>query len=372
MFEVLSPADQRPRRWVVSHIALHNLDPVTWLFAPLRGTGAGEDFITLADRAIAHCPVDNPKDVAEFLEELQEGGAQEQVSALLRRDPAGQVAVDDEHAVLRLLNELANLNAQEQAKALAYRAATYVALDDPGRVATLLENFWKRRVLGYMTILLDRNPAAHVALDDGYAVAKLLRVLKEVGAEEQVASLADRIAIDAPLHSIRDVAALMSALRAAGAREQLTMLINRDPATHVLIDDAWGLGSFVGELRHAGASEQVTRLLDRNPAAHVPLGGLTLSVTTLLDSLQAAGAVEQVRTLADRAAAAPPLSDLELHRLLNKLREIGQASMLLNRNPATFNNLKGVALVTAAVVRDRGVVGAGQTGDRVEVRLPRS
>jgi hypothetical protein len=30
------------------------------------------------------------------------------------------------------------------------------------------------------------------------------------------------------------------------------------------------------------------------------------------------------------------------------------------------------AIVTAAVVRDRGVVGAGQAGDRVEVRLPRS
>ena len=28
--------------------------------------------------------------------------------------------------------------------------------------------------------------------------------------------------------------------------------------------------------------------------------------------------------------------------------------------------------VTAAVVRDRGVVGAGQMDDRVEVRLPRS
>jgi hypothetical protein len=29
-------------------------------------------------------------------------------------------------------------------------------------------------------------------------------------------------------------------------------------------------------------------------------------------------------------------------------------------------------LATAAVVRDREVVGAGQVGDRVEVRLPRS
>lgn len=146
----------------------------------------------------------------------------------------------------------------------------------------------------------------------------------------------------------------MSALRAAGTREQLRILINRDPATHVLIDDAWGLGSLVEELRHAGASEQITLLLERNPAAHVPLGGLTLSVTTLLDSLQAAGAVEQVRTLADRAAAAPPLSDLELHRLLNKLRELGQASMLLNRNPATFNNLQGVALVLLTLLEQGG------------------
>jgi hypothetical protein len=354
IFEVLSPAAQLPRRWVVSHIALHNLDPVTWLFGPLRRAGAEEDFITLADRAVAHCPVDNPEDVAELLEELQEAGAQEQVSALLRRDPARQVAVHDEHAVLRLLNELVRLNAQEQAKTLAYRAAAYVTLDEPGRVATLLENFWKRHVLGYMTILLDRNPAAHVALDDGHAVAKLLHVLKEAGAEEQITSLANRIATDAPLHSIRDVATLMSALRAAGAREQLRILINRDPATHVLIDDAWGLGSLVEELRHAGASEQITRLLERNPAAHVPLGGLTLSVTTLLDSLQAAGAVEQVRTLADRAAAAPPLSDLELHRLLNKLRELGQASMLLNRNPATFNSLQGVALVLLTLLEQGG------------------
>ncbi|MFH8500536.1 hypothetical protein [Streptomyces coeruleorubidus] len=44
-----------------------------------------------------------------------------------------------------------------------------------------------------MAVLLGRDPAAHVPLDDRKAVARLLENLKRAGADEQNAALAARL-----------------------------------------------------------------------------------------------------------------------------------------------------------------------------------
>ena len=59
--------------------------------------------------------------MARLLDSLREAGAQEQVTALLRRDPAAHVPLDDPDAVARLLDSLREAGAQEQATALADR-----------------------------------------------------------------------------------------------------------------------------------------------------------------------------------------------------------------------------------------------------------
>ena len=90
--------------------------------------------------AITHAPLDNPGDVTRLLDSLRAAGAAEQVTALLHRDLAARVSLDDLRAVARLLDRLraaGAAGAAEQAAALAERAAAHVSLDDPAAVTVL-------------------------------------------------------------------------------------------------------------------------------------------------------------------------------------------------------------------------------------------
>ncbi|MFJ6050468.1 hypothetical protein [Streptomyces sp. NPDC092307] len=158
------------------------------------------------------------------------------------------------------------------------------------------------------------------------------------------------------------VVALLQALRNAGAHEQVTALLARDPATHVPLEDPGVVAPLLEVLRNAGAEDQVTALLDRNPAMHVALdhrdksGWLAeaslemlrrtqadehvavlvewatamasrenqTAVARLLRALREAGAHEQVTTLAERATTHVALDDPDaVTRLLGLLWEVG-------------------------------------------------
>jgi hypothetical protein len=56
--------------------------------------GAGKQATVLADRAAAHAPLGDPH-VVILLGVLWKTGVQDQVTALLRRDPAARVSLDD-------------------------------------------------------------------------------------------------------------------------------------------------------------------------------------------------------------------------------------------------------------------------------------
>ena len=60
-------------------------------------------------------------------------------------------------------------------------------------------------------------------------MASLLDSLREAGADEQAAALADRAAAHAPLDDPGGVALLLDSLREAGAHEQAAALLARDP-----------------------------------------------------------------------------------------------------------------------------------------------
>ncbi len=79
-------------------------------------------------------------------------------------------------------------------------------------------------------MLLSRDPAAHVTLDDPGAVAELLYRLREAGAEKQAAVLAGRAAAHAALDDPWAVAFLLARLREAGAEEQAAVLAGRAAA----------------------------------------------------------------------------------------------------------------------------------------------
>ena len=95
------------------------------------------------------------------------------------------------------------------------------------------------------------------------------------------------------------MALLLASLRAAGAGEQAAVLLARDPAAHVTLDDPYGVASLLDALREAGADGQAAVLLARDPAAHVALDD-PRDVATLLGGLREAGADEQAAALAAR------------------------------------------------------------------------
>ena len=129
-------------------------------------------------------------------------------------------------------------------------------------------------------------------------MASLLDSLREAGADEQAAALAQRAAAHAPLDNPDAVAWLLDSLREAGADEQAAALLARDPAAHAALDDPAAVACLLDSLREAGADEQAAALAQR-AAAHVPLDD-PYAVASLLDELREAGAHEQAAALADR------------------------------------------------------------------------
>ena len=180
-------------------------------------------------------------------------------------------------------------------------AAAHVAVDDPGAVALLLDRLREAGAPEQAAALAERA-AAHVALDSPGAVVSLLGSLREAGAPEQAAALAERAAAHVALDSPGAVASLLGSLREAGAQQQAAALAER-AAAHVAVDDPGAVASLLGRLRKAGAQQQVTALLRRDPAAHVTLDDPG-AVAWLLGSLREAGAPDQATALADRLPGA--------------------------------------------------------------------
>ena len=110
-----------------------------------------------------------------------------------------------------------------------------------------------------------RWAAAHVSVDDPYAVARLLGNLREAGAHEQATALAERAAAHVSLDDPYAVAWLLDSLREAGAHEQATALAER-AAAHVSLDNPDAVARLLDRLRQAGAHEQATALAERLPA----------------------------------------------------------------------------------------------------------
>ena len=116
--------------------------------------------------------------------------------------------------------------------------------------------------------------ATYISLNDPGGLANLLDSLRRAGAGEQVTALLARDpAAHAALNDPGRVAGLLGSLREAGAEEQVTALLARDPAAHVALDNPNEMAILLGSLRRAGAEEQIAALLARDPAAHVLLDG---------------------------------------------------------------------------------------------------
>ncbi|WP_331751748.1 hypothetical protein OG713_45420 (plasmid) [Streptomyces sp. NBC_00723] len=211
------------------------------------------------------------------------------------------------HAAATLVGHLRTVHGT--VSGLARHAAVHAGLDDASAVAFLLRVLREVGAQEQVAIMLDRNPAAHIAADRPHAVVRLLEVLRALGAEDQVALLAERAAVQT----------LLDALRQAGAQEQMVVLAER--AGRVAADDPQ-IGAWLLEvLREAGALEQVAALAERT-ASQAVLDNPN-AVGDLLKSLRVAGAQEQAVVLAGRAAAQAALDDPQaVGDLLEAMREM--------------------------------------------------
>ncbi|MGW7199556.1 hypothetical protein ACWGH9_26085, partial [Streptomyces chryseus] len=167
--------------------------------------------------------------------------------------------------------------------------------------------------------------AAHVTLDDPYAVARLLDVLWNVEAYDQVEALAARAVGDAALNEPYWVEQLLYALRAVGVQDQLDALQARNPAADVYLDKPGTVARLLSALRSVKAQDQVMALASRaaaDAALTDPYG-----VAQLLEVLVEVGA--QAQALASRVAADVSVDDPgAVARLLNVLAAEAQGEVV--------------------------------------------
>ena len=316
--------DARPIRWAIDHAHLDHPGTVAWLLDHLREAGTQDQIAALLARDPAgHVPLGHARDVAPLLGWLREAGAQDQVTALLARDPAAHASLDDPVAVAMLLASLREAGAQDQVTALLARdPAAHVPLGYPIPVAMLLDRLREAGAQDQVAVLAARA-AAHASLPDLRAVTSLLNRLREADTQDQVAVLAARAAAHVPLDHPDGVAWLLDLLLEAGAQDQVATLLARDPAAHVPLHGpdagAWLLDS----LREAGAQDQVAALLARDQTAQVPLD-YPEAVTQLLQGLREADTQDHVAALARDMAAHVALDHpVGVAWLLDYLREAG-------------------------------------------------
>ena len=224
-----------------SHVDLYDPQAIGWLVAELRLAGAGEAIRTLATR-VADLGGDHPVYVAECLEQFRAGG--------------------DE--ALRIL--------------LPSDRVRWAVLGPPGDTAGLLEQLLAAGAGDAARALLDRDPGGQAGLDDLRDVARLLAALRAAGDHDAARALAARAARDAPQASLADpgaVGALLTELRDAADREAARALLDRDPARQARLDRPRDVARLLTALRAAGAGEAAGVLARR--AAGAGMFGLFLA-----------------------------------------------------------------------------------------------
>jgi uncharacterized protein YidB (DUF937 family) len=343
---------------------------VARLLAGMHAAGAVGAIHTLAGRAVETVRVEDPDAVAELLNALRAVGADEEIRALLARDPGRHASLDRTGGVADLLGGLHAAGAGDAVRVLAARAAAEVSLEDGEYSARLLRVLCAADAGDAIQVLLARDPAGQVQLMFPEDVAQLLEALHAADAEAAVQALAARVAeqdfysrwdvpelaralhnagasevlralsaqavADVPIDNPEFVAGLLEQLRDAGSAEAIQALLDRDPAGQVSVDDPWEVARLLDELRAAGADAAVGELASR------AVQGVSLDdpgiIARLLEALRAAGLEDAVRALASRAAHGASLHDPKgVARLLDELRRTGAGDAvqtLLARDPS--------------------------------------
>jgi len=213
-----------------------------------------------------HGPLDNPWRVANNIKWLHRAAAMPAMEALLARQPGNHVALQDPGGIAQLLGALRRLPGP--ASADAHRA------------------------------LLARQPEEHVSTSDAGGLARLLDELLAADAQDAVVTLVQRIIAQFEVTDAMGAAALLRALRKAGAGDitELAQMV-AGQANLTDPDGAAKLLKMLAKLGIPGATTDVARR-----AAEQAVLDNTYYVTQLLDAIDGSGASQALPVLADRAA----------------------------------------------------------------------
>jgi hypothetical protein len=251
-------------RGLVAEVSLAHIQGVTDLIGELVNAGYEEPAAQLTARLVAETVIDNPGTVAAVLQHLWESGASGPIASLLARDPASHTALDDLYKVSSLLDVLVEVEAGDQVAELIARIAADAPPLSPGAVAHLIDRLRSMGAIEEAKTLALRSSKL-APLGDPVETAALISCLRESG--EPIAPLLERDPASAvEIRHPDSFHPLLHKLRAAGADEQLRSLAARI-AESIPLDYPKGLDRLLDTLQSLGAGKEATKLVDRLPAA---------------------------------------------------------------------------------------------------------
>ena len=183
-------------------------------------------------RVTARAPLTSPPAVVLLPGRLHTYGGYAHFRALLARDPAASVVLDNPDDVATLLGFLREHSSQQLRILLDRDPAASVAIENPSGVANLLDPLRMPGPVSQVSTLPERDPAAQVGLNDPAGIARLIDSLRSARlplAREQAAALARR-AVDVPIADASAMTRLLRSLREAEAHDSCTSLAARLPA----------------------------------------------------------------------------------------------------------------------------------------------
>jgi hypothetical protein len=313
---------------------------VSWLVAALRNVGDAETVRALLGQAAAQIDLADPTRWYNLLEEIVRGprtGAWAVAARPLLARIAAHADLTIADNAARVLHFLREADGEAARVLLARQPAAHVGLEDPDGVSWLLRQLREAEDEEAVRVLLARQPAAYVDLRDPGGVASLLHFLREEDEEAVRVLLARLSSVSVHMFAPRDVANLLRQLREAGSEEAVGVLLARQPATRADLTDASGALDLSDELRKAGDWAAAKALLARISARH----GLTAPYTDvrLLRQLREIGENKTVQALLAQADLSWPFG---VANLLEQLREAGDEQavrVLLARRPAAHADL---------------------------------
>ena len=213
----------------------------------------------------------------------------------------------DAHAGALLLRLIRPLHPNDMRPALW--VAEHANLSSPRGTSLLVDALRETGAGAGLAALIQRDSAAHAGKGDLASISFLIGSLHQAGADEQVAALVASDPVSCADTADWGIFFLLTTLRDIGAAERLAPLAERAAAGDDMIYPSYTAALF-DALRDVGAEDQIGALVARGPAAHADMSEPLFEVLDLITALHAAGADEQAALLAKRATAAADPDDL--------------------------------------------------------------